>query len=308
VGGRDYIDSQYNRATQARRQPGSVFKLFVYLAALRDGMALEDTVLDAPLDADRDWRPANHDDRYAGRGIALREAFARSSNVAAVRLAEEVGPGAVVRAARDLGIDSELEAEPSIALGTSEVGLLELVAAFASVPTGARVEPTGLPRDGEPDFEALDLPVGQREQLLDLLWSSANEGTGRAARIGALPVFGKTGTTQDHRDAWFVGLAGDVAVGVWVGNDDNAPMDRVTGGGLPAQVWRDVAREAVRGRESGGRQADAATAPAPADAATAPRNPGESAPATRRGPPPHAKAKAKGNGNGKGRGRGRGPR
>ena len=119
VGGRSYADSQFNRATQARRQPGSVFKLFVYLAALRDGMTLDDTVADTPLDGDRAWRPGNYGDDYTGREISLREAFARSSNVAAVRLAERVGPGAVVRAARDLGIDSELVDEPSIALGTS---------------------------------------------------------------------------------------------------------------------------------------------------------------------------------------------
>ena len=256
VGGRDYADSQFNRATQARRQPGSVFKLFVYLAALRDGMTLDDTVLDAPLDGDRDWRPANYGDDYTGREITLREAFARSSNVAAVRLAERVGPRAVVRAARDLGIGTELAAEPSIALGTSEVGLLELTAAFAALPAGyAPVDPTGIPNEAPDDEEvprgAEALSLAERAQLLDLLWTAVDQGTGRTARLWTTPVFGKTGTTQDHRDAWFVGLVDDLAIGVWVGNDDNAPMDGVTGGGLPAEIWRDVAREAVRLRATG---------------------------------------------------------
>ena len=251
VGGRSYADSQFNRATQARRQPGSVFKLFVYLAALRDGMTLDDTVADTPLDGDRAWRPGNYGDDYTGREVSLREAFARSSNVAAVRLAERVGPGAVVRAARDLGIDSELVDEPSIALGTSEVGLMELTAAFAALPAGrAPVEPTGIPRDPDDAPGGDELPLDERAQLLDLLWTAVDQGTGKAARVWVTPVFGKTGTTQDHRDAWFVGLANDLAIGVWVGNDDASPMDGVTGGGLPAEIWRDVAREAIRIRET----------------------------------------------------------
>ena len=252
VGGRDYADSQYNRATQARRQPGSVFKLFVYLAALRDGLTPDDLVADTPLDADRKWRPANYGDDYTGREITLREAFTRSSNVAAVRLAERVGPRAVVEAARDLGIESELDAEPSIALGTSEVGLMELTAAFASLASEALpVEPHGIPYD-EPPEEGEALPLEERAMLLDLLWGAANEGTGRAARIWVTPIFGKTGTTQDYRDAWFIGLVDDLAIGVWVGNDDASPMDGVTGGGLPAEIWRDVAREAIRLREQRG--------------------------------------------------------
>jgi penicillin-binding protein 1A len=239
VGGRDYGDSQFDRATQAKRQPGSVFKLFVYLAALRDGKTPEHVVDDTPLTGRRGWQPANYDGRYSG-SLSLREAFARSSNVAAVRLSDEVGPRAVARAARDLGIESKLSDDPTIALGTSEVSLLELTAAFAALPAGeAPVRPRGIPR--EPDEapekrEPLD-PVHQA-MLLDLLWGAVEQGTGRAARLRT-PVFGKTGTTQDHRDAWFVGLAGDLAVGVWVGNDDNAPMNGVTGGGLPAEIWRD---------------------------------------------------------------------
>lgn len=290
VGGRDYADSQYNRATQARRQPGSVFKLFVYLAALRDGMALDDVVQDTPLEEDRDWRPANYDDSYAGE-ITLREAFARSSNVVAVRLAEAVGPRAVVRAARDLGIESALEAEPTIALGTQEVGLMELVAAFAALPKGARVHPVGvLPEDGEGEEEVEEVvPLEVRAQLLDLLWTAVETGTGRAAGLRGTPVFGKTGTTQDHRDAWFIGLAGDLAVGVWVGNDDNAPMDGITGGGLPAEMFRDL----VRGEVATPAQVVERRGAPPPQASE------------RRGPPPHAKGYWK-KGKGRGRGRGRG--
>ncbi|GAB3732293.1 hypothetical protein GCM10028862_13480 [Luteimonas pelagia] len=247
VGGRDYADSQFDRATQARRQPGSVFKLFVYLAALRDGMTPDDTVEDTRLASRDGWQPANYSDDYAGT-VTLRDAFARSSNVAAVRLIDRVGPGAVVRAARDLGIESDLSADPTLALGTSEVGLMELVAAFAALPAGqAPVRPRGVPA-GEGDRGDADagkpLDPAHRAMLLDMLWSAVDQGTGRAARLGT-PVFGKTGTTQDHRDAWFVGLAGDLAIGVWIGNDDNTPMDGVTGGGLPADVWRDVAAFAL---------------------------------------------------------------
>jgi penicillin-binding protein 1A len=263
VGGRDYADSQFDRATQARRQPGSVFKVFVYLAALRDGMTPTDLVEDAPIEERDGWQPANYSDDYRGM-VTLRDAFTRSSNVAAVRLIDRVGPGAVVRAARDLGIESDLSADPTLALGTSEVGLMELVAAFATLSSEAGpVRPHGVPAPeaGTPGRAASAIDPVHRSMLLDLLWNAVDQGTGRAARLRT-PVFGKTGTTQDHRDAWFVGLAGDLAVGVWIGNDDNTPMDGVTGGGLPADIWRDFtaralddpgARRAVRRVESGGR-------------------------------------------------------
>ena len=291
VGGRDYADSQYNRATQARRQPGSVFKLFVYLAALREGMTPDDTVSDAPLDADRDWRPGNYGDDYTGGDLTLREAFARSSNVAAVRLTEEVGPRAVVRAARDLGIESELLDEPSIALGTSEVGLLELTAAFAALPAHAvPVQPRGVAlADGE-EVEGDALSLEERAMLLDLLWSAVEDGTGRGARLSGVPVFGKTGTTQDNRDAWFVGLAGDLAVGVWVGNDDNTPMDDVTGGGLPADIFRDFSGVALRLLADGPARVETPAAPAIAVW----------------NPPPEPRGKGHGKKQGKGKGKGRG--
>ncbi len=304
VGGRDYAESQYNRATQARRQPGSVFKLFVYLAALRDGMTPDDLVSDTPLDADRKWRPANYADDYAGGDITLREAFARSSNVAAVRLAEDVGPDAVVDAARDLGIESDLAAEPSIALGTSEVGLMELTAAFAALPARAvPVAPRGVPPDDGEAIEGDELDLEERAMLLDLLWSAVEDGTGRGARLPGVPVFGKTGTTQDYRDAWFIGLAGDLAVGVWVGNDDNTPMDEVTGGGLPADIFRDFTGVALRLMADGPGQATAQAEPVIAV---------YEPPRRRAEPAGNGKAKGRGKnknkhkGKGKGKGNGRG--
>jgi len=292
VGGRDYAESQFDRATQARRQPGSVFKLFVYLAALREGKTPEHVVEDTPLDGRRGWQPANYDGRYGGT-LSLREAFARSSNVAAVRLAEEVGPRAVVSAARDLGIESELSADPTIALGTSEVSLLELTAAFAALPAGAApVRPRGIPRaPDEPPEEREPLDPVHQAMLLDLLWGAVEQGTGRAARL-RMPVFGKTGTTQDHRDAWFVGLAGDLAVGVWVGNDDNTPMKGVTGGGLPAEIWREFTAYALD---------DPGIRPQPA-AAPAARRALERVGAKLRG---KGRGKSRGKGRGEGRGRGR---
>ena len=237
VGGRDYGASQFNRATQAERQPGSAFKLFVYLAALRDGATPDTRVDDTPLQIG-DWRPANHDGRYAG-SITLREAFARSSNVAAVRLAQDVGPRAVVRVARELGIDRDFDAEPMIALGSQEVTLLELTSAYAAVAAGAYpVRAHGIPRAAvDEDVEQMD--PRERAAMLDLMWSAVEHGTARNARLQT-PAFGKTGTSQDSRDAIFVGMAGDMVVGVWVGHDDNRPMRGVNGGDEPARIWREV--------------------------------------------------------------------
>ena len=214
VGGRDYARSPFNRATQARRQPGSAFKLFVYLAALRAGMTPDSPVADTPLRIG-DWQPKNYGDRYRG-SLTLRDALALSSNVAAVRLSERVGRQNVIRAARDLGVRSPLADNPSLALGTSGVTLLELTSAYAAVAAGAYpVTPRGL--------EEQEKPWWQRA------WNRAT-GTSRD------PAFGKTGTTQDSRDALFIGFADDLIVGVWVGNDDNSPLaGQIAGGGLPAR-------------------------------------------------------------------------
>ncbi|MCD2325163.1 penicillin-binding protein [Sphingomonas sp. IC-56] len=244
VGGRNYGQSPFNRATQARRQPGSTFKLFVYLAALRSGMTPDTMVDDTPVTIG-DWKPANSDGRYAGR-ITLRQAFAKSSNVVAARLTNELGVRAVTRAARDLGISTPIGNDASIGLGTSGVSLLELTAAYAAVANGSYpVRPSGLDQQEEADDwlskrlgGASRIPGGELEDLRSLLATVVEGGTGRSAAL-PIPAFGKTGTTQDARDALFVGWAGDLVVGVWIGNDDNSPIPGASGGGLPARIWRD---------------------------------------------------------------------
>ncbi len=239
VGGRSHQSSPFNRATQARRQPGSAFKLAVYLAAMEHGSSPDSIVENSPLTIDQ-WTPHNYGNRY-GPPLRLRDAFAQSSNVAAVRIAEKVGRGQVTAAARQLGIESPIASGPSMALGTSGTTLLELTSAYASIAAGAYpVKPRGLvaPAGAAPAATALHrLDPRAREAMLDLLWTATNQGTGRAAAL-AIPTFGKTGTTQNHRDALFVGFAGGLITGVWVGNDDNTPMRGVTGGSLPAQIWR----------------------------------------------------------------------
>lgn len=252
IGGKSYKNSPFNRATQARRQPGSAFKLFVYLAALRAGYSPDDLIEDKPITIDG-WTPANNDGVYRG-SITLREAFARSSNAAAVRLSERVGRDNVLRAARELGIRSPLPDSPSVALGTAGVSLLELTAAYAAIASGRYpVRPTGLPLAKEAKAGGIDRwfarggYLDQRRDwapMLDLLWASANEGTGRRAALG-VPTYGKTGTTQNNRDAIFVGFAGNLVVGVWVGRDDDKSLGKVTGGTAPAQIWRQFMSSAI---------------------------------------------------------------
>ncbi len=245
VGGKSYKQSPFNRATQARRQPGSAFKLFVYLAALRAGYKPDDLIEDRPITIDG-WTPRNSDGVYRGT-ITLREAFARSSNVAAVRLSEKVGRDNVIRAARELGIRSPLTRSPSLALGSSSVSLLELTSAYAAIAGGRYpVRPRGLPLSaqdqagGMAQWFAAGGALDRRRDwapMLDLLYAAANQGTGRRAAL-SVPTFGKTGTTQDHHDAIFVGFAGDLVVGVWVGRDDNHSLGNVSGGTAPASIWR----------------------------------------------------------------------
>jgi penicillin-binding protein 1A len=244
VGGRSYKGSPFNRATQARRQPGSAFKLFVYLAAMRAGWTPDSVIEDRPITIG-DWSPANNDGVYRGE-ITLREAFARSSNAATVRLSEEVGRANVLRAARELGITTPLPNSPSVALGTAGVSLLELTAAYAAVAGGRYpVRARGLPRELEQEeglssFFRRGGNLDRRRDwapMLDLLWEAANNGTGRRAALAA-PTFGKTGTTQGNRDALFIGFAGDLVVGVWVGRDDNKSLGKITGGTAPASIWR----------------------------------------------------------------------
>jgi penicillin-binding protein 1A len=236
VGGRDYGASQFNRAVQAQRQPGSAFKLFVYLAALRDGAHPDSLVSNDPIEV-AGWSPRNAEGGFGG-ALTLREAFARSSNIAAVRLDETVGRGRTIAAARSLGVQSPLASDATLALGVSEVTLTELTAAYAAIAAGeAPVQPYALLDGMDRGAPPRPLPASERAEMLDLLSAAVEEGTARAARLDQ-PVFGKTGTTQDYRDAVFVGFTGDIVVGVWVGNDDHSPMKGVTGGGLPAQIWR----------------------------------------------------------------------
>ena len=244
VGGRSYRDSPFNRATQARRQPGSTFKLFVYLAALRAGWTPDSIIEDSPVTIDG-WTARNSDGVYRGP-ITLREAFARSSNAASVRLSESVGRANVLRAARELGITSSLPNGPSVALGTAGVSLLELTSAYAAVASGRYpIRARGLPEQQEQGRFAGLLQGGGRldpkrdwSPMLDLLYAAANDGTGRRAAL-AVPTFGKTGTSQDNRDALFVGFAGNLVVGVWVGRDDDKPLGRkISGSTAPAQIWR----------------------------------------------------------------------
>ncbi len=250
IGGRSYDASPFNRATQARRQPGSTFKLFVYVAALRAGMTPESMVDDSPI-LDSSYRPKNSSERYRGE-ITLRQAFARSSNVAAVRLYKQVGPDAVVKAARDLGIRSPLNADPTLALGSSGVSLIELTSAYASVAAGRwPVSPHAVTQDEPGLFDRLlaarrTFGDTQHDMLLDLLRSVVTDGTGRRAALG-IDAYGKTGTSQDSRDALFIGFAGDLVVGVWVGNDDNTPLKGINGSTVPAQIWRDFMSGAIPG-------------------------------------------------------------
>ena len=243
IGGKSYKSSPFNRVTQARRQPGSAFKLFVYLAALRAGWTPDSLIDDSPITI-AGWTPVNNDGVYRGE-IKLREAFARSSNAATVRLSEAVGRDNVIRAARDLGITTPLPNTPSLALGSAGMSLLELTAAYAAVASGrypvtARGLPVQQPEEGlSAFFQRAGMLHERRDRapMLDLLFAATNRGTGRRAAL-RVPTFGKTGTTQESRDALFVGFAGNLVVGVWVGRDDNKSLGKISGGTVPAQIWR----------------------------------------------------------------------
>ena len=250
VGGKNYKDSPFNRVTQARRQPGSAFKLFVYLAALRSGWTPDSMIEDSPVTIDG-WTPVNSDRVYRGK-ITLREAFARSSNAATVRLSQAVGRSNVIRAARDLGITTPLPDKPSLALGSAGMSLLELTSAYAAVASGRYpIVARGLPEaQSDEGFASFFRRSGALDRgrdwapMLDLLYAAANNGTGRRAAL-AVPTFGKTGTTQENRDALFIGFAGDLVVGVWVGRDDYASLGKVSGGTVPAQIWRNFMLSAL---------------------------------------------------------------
>jgi penicillin-binding protein 1A len=273
VGGRNYQQNAFNRATQARRQPGSTFKLFVYLAALRNGYRPDSPVDDTPLTLGN-WSPQNYGRQYRGR-VSLADALAHSSNVATVRLAQRVGMSEVIRAARDLGVTSELPQNPSMPLGTASLSLLEMTAAYAAVASdNYPVRPHGLgeqPSGGWlGNWAPEPAPAQQRDPAFAALRSLLNgvvtRGTGTAANLDR-PTYGKTGTTQDYRDALFIGFADDLVVGVWVGNDDNSPLPGVTGGSIPARIWRNFMIEALGARPAQPAQAPQIVGEAPANMA-----------------------------------------
>ncbi|MEW4467960.1 transglycosylase domain-containing protein [Parasphingorhabdus sp. JC815] len=258
IGGRNYKESAFNRVTQARRQPGSTFKLFVWLAALRADMRPDDLVDDSPI-TQGGYLPKNAGEKYRGQ-ITLKEAFAKSSNVAAVRIFGQVGDKAVIREARNLGVTSKLaENDPSLALGTSSMTLMELTAAYAGVAGNSwPVKPYAFKKDKQSWAEWLfDWPgrygTNTHRRMEDMLRAAVNNGTGRNARL-AIANYGKTGTSQNNRDALFVGYAGNLVVGVWVGNDDNSPLKGVNGGSIPAQIWRNFMIRAIQGAGPSGKK------------------------------------------------------
>lgn len=255
VGGRSYSESQFNRASQALRQPGSAFKPFVYLTAMEQGLLPDDIVMDGPFTLDG-WKPRNYSGTYAGM-VTLRHAFAHSLNTATVRVSENVGRENVVKTARRLGITSELPAVPSIALGTASVRLIEMTAAYATFANGGQgVIPHGIraleTQSGETLYRRAGSGFGQiiDEEAVRLMNGLFTEvmasGTGKKVRLDR-PAGGKTGTSQNFRDAYFIGFTADLVVGVWVGNDDGTPMNNVTGSGLPAEIWARFMKEAHRG-------------------------------------------------------------
>ena len=255
VGGRDYGQSQFNRATQAQRQPGSAFKPFVYLAGLEAGLRPEDRFVDKPIRIG-DWQPHDYANHYQGE-MSLAEGLAQSINTIAVQVAERAGVRQVVVTANRLGITSDLMPDASIALGTNEVNLLELVSAytpFANGGTGVLAYGISEIRDsgGRIIYRRNGSGPGQviAPELVgmmnDMLAGVIAHGTGKAAALPR-PAAGKTGTTQDYRDAWFIGYTADLVAGVWLGNDDDTPMRKVTGGSLPAAAWRNFMLAATKG-------------------------------------------------------------
>lgn len=249
VGGIDYRKSQFNRAVTALRQPGSAFKPFVYLTALQNGWKREDRIDDVPLSIGK-WKPENYDKKYYG-SVTLDEALMKSLNLATVNLSESLSRKDIIRTAKKMGISTPVENTPSLALGTFEVKVIDMAAAYSAIANGGYATwPHAIKevytRDGyqlyqrEADTENRILDAGAVKNLTKMLEKVISQGTGRRAKIPGFAA-GKTGTTQDYRDAWFVGFTDEYVIAVWVGNDDNSPMKGVTGGTLPAEIWRKIA-------------------------------------------------------------------
>jgi penicillin-binding protein 1A len=247
VGGRSYQQSPYNRATDAMRQPGSAFKPFVYLTAFEHGRTPSDVMVDRAVDF-HGWKPEDFEGKYEGE-MTLTNAFAKSSNSIAAQLIMQLGPKTVARTAHRLGINSNLDINASLALGTSAVTPLELTGAYVPFANGGHgVVPFGILRirtsSGKVLWERKGSGLGtvmspeNAAAMTGLMVQTVTTGTGKAARLDERPSAGKTGTTQDFHDAWFVGFSADLVCGVWIGNDNNAPMKHATGGGLPAHIFK----------------------------------------------------------------------
>ena len=256
VGGRDYVTSNYNRATTSERQPGSSWKLFVYMAALESGYAVDDRVVDEAVTIDG-WTPRNSSGRFAGE-MDIRTAFAYSVNTVAARLGDSIGYSTIANMARRFGVTSQLNTHPSMVLGTADVRLIDMTAAFAAVSAqGHAVHPYGIikvttaegrllyERQPAPDSVLVDPWVAAG--MTDLLQTAVNTGTGRAAQIGR-PVAGKTGTTSSNKDGWFLGFSSGITTGVWMGRDDARAVAGLQGGAAPARAFADYMRVAVDGR------------------------------------------------------------
>lgn len=256
VGGRNYSDSQYNRAVTAKRQPGSSFKPFVYLTAMEQGLTPDTVRQDAPIEV-KGWKPENYTHEYFG-AVTLTQALAMSLNTVAIRLGLEVGPKNVVRTAHRLGISSKLEPNASIALGTSEVSVVELVGAYAAFANGGfAAVPHVVTRIRTLDGKLLYMrQPDEHNQVIEpryvgmmnmMMRETLISGTAKKAEIPGWQAAGKTGTSQDYRDAWFIGYTANLVTGVWLGNDDNSPTKKATGGGLPVEVWTRFMRAAHEG-------------------------------------------------------------
>jgi penicillin-binding protein 1A len=255
VGGRDYVKSNYNRAVAARRQPGSAFKFFVYAAAIEDGVTPEDKFVDQPITIGN-WSPKNSNGRFIGP-VTVRDAFAQSINTVAVELGQKVGFDRVADTARRFGITTPISRLPAMALGASDVTLLEMTQAYATVANGGQeARPYAITRitagngrvlyEREPDQPRVIVAPFVAAKMTELMQAAVETGTGRAAQIGR-PLAGKTGTTSSNKDGWFLGFTNELTTGVWMGRDDAKPVPGLAGGRAPARAFAAYMARAVGG-------------------------------------------------------------
>jgi penicillin-binding protein 1A len=256
VGGRDYALSKFNRATQAQRQPGSAFKAFVYAAAIEDGFTPGTVRIDQPTTIG-EWEPENYTKRYRGP-MTIREALKHSINTIAAQVGTEIGPTQIVNLAERFGVKTELRPEYSISLGTSEVNLLEMTSAYTVFANEGLLQRAHLITDikntAQKPLYTRRLakpqrvyPVPYARQMTSMLRDVVASGTGHGAKMGSREVAGKTGTSQDYRDGWFFGFTAQYTTGVWMGNDDNSSMNKITGGLLPVDLWKSYMLKAHKG-------------------------------------------------------------